>query len=196
LGAVVAALQPLASTAEQSERVRRVGWLVPWPKDDPITRESAKAFASALKDLGWVEGKNIRTDYCFAAGDPALYQACAAQLVRASPDVLLAGASPAVTPLQQQTRSIPIVFVHVADPVALGFVRSLARPGGNLTGFATFDPPIMGKWLQLFKEVAPDVTHVAVIFNPETAPYVPLFNDAIAAAAPSFGMGGDIGAGS
>jgi putative ABC transport system substrate-binding protein len=186
--AVMVPLPRLAAAAQQSDRVRRVGWLVPLPEDDPITRESVEAFASGLKDLGWVAGKNIRIDYCFAAGDPALYKACAAQLVRASPDILLAGASPAVAPLQEQTRSIPIVFVHVADPVALGFVRSLARPGRNLTGFATFDPPIMGKWLQLLKEVSPNITHVAVIFNPQTAPFAPLFNDAIAAAAPSFGM--------
>jgi putative tryptophan/tyrosine transport system substrate-binding protein len=105
-----------------------------------------------------------------------------------SPDVLLAGASPAVAPLRQLTSTIPIVFVLVADPVGLGFVQSLARPGGNITGFSAYDAPLMGKWLQLLKEVAPRVTRVTVIFNPDTAPFAPLFNRAIEAAAPSFGI--------
>jgi putative tryptophan/tyrosine transport system substrate-binding protein len=183
-----AAVCSLAGHAQQPERVRRVGWLVPLPENDPITQESVKAFQHRLRDLGWVEGKNIRIDYCFAAGDPSLYKACAAQLVALSPDVILAGASPAVAPLREQTQTIPIVFVHVADPVGLGFVQSLARPGGHITGFSTFDPPLMGKRLELLKEVAPRVTRVAVIFNPETAPFAGLFNRAIEAAAPSFGI--------
>jgi putative ABC transport system substrate-binding protein len=105
-----------------------------------------------------------------------------------APDVILAGASPAVAPLRQQTHSIPIVFVHVADPVGLGFVQSLARPGGNITGFSSYDAGLMGKWLELLKEIAPGVARLAVIFNPDTAPFAPLFNRAIEIAAPSLGM--------
>src|SRR6266849_647346 len=179
---------PLATRAQQPERMRRVGWLIPWPENDPLAQASVTTFAHALKQFGWLEGKNIRIDYRFAAGDPTLYQTYAAELVGLSPDVLLAGASPAVPPLRQLTRTIPIVFVHVADPVGLGFVQSLARPGGNITGFSAFDAPMMGKWLQLLKEIAPGVTRVAVIFNPDTAPFAPLFNRAIEAAAPSLAM--------
>jgi putative tryptophan/tyrosine transport system substrate-binding protein len=183
-----AGVWPLAAHAQQPERVRRVGVLIPYPENDAIAQKIVTAFAQALGRFGWVEGRNIRTDYRFAAGDPTLYKTYAEELVGLSPDVILAGASPALAPLRQQTRTIPIVFVLVADPVGLGFVQSLARPGGNITGFSAYDAPMMGKWVQLLKEVAPAVTRVAVIFNPDTAPFAPLFNRAIEAAAPSFGM--------
>jgi len=147
-----------------------------------------KALAHALEQFGWVEGKNIRIDHRFAAGDPNLYQSYAAELVGLSPDVLLAGATRAVSPLRQQTRAIPIVFVLVSYPVELGFVEGLARPGGNITGFSAFDAPIMGKWVQLLKETAPSVSRVAVIFNPGTAPFATFFNRSIETAAPSFGI--------
>jgi putative ABC transport system substrate-binding protein len=179
---------PLAPRAQQPERMRRVGWLVPWPEHDPSTQATVTTLVHALEQFGWIEGKNLRIDYRFAAGDPTLYQTYAAELVGLAPDVLLAGASPAVPPLRQLTRTIPIVFVNVADPVGLGYVQSLARPGGNITGFSAFDEPMMGKWLELLKEVAPSVTRVAVIFNPETAPFAPLFTHALEAAAPALGM--------
>ena len=146
------------------------------------------AFAGALARLGWVGGKNIRIDYRFAAGDPALYKTYAAELVGLSPDAILASSTPAAAALREQTRTTPIVFVRVSDPVGQGFVQSLARPGGNITGFSAVDPPMMGKWLQLLKEIAPRVTRVAVIFNPDTAPFAPPLNRAIETAAPSFGM--------
>ena len=136
-----------------------------------MTQASAKAFAHSLDQLGWVEGKNIRIDYRFAAGDPALYNAYAAELAASSLDVLLAGNTPAVEALRRQTRTTPIVFVLVSYPVELGFVQGLARPGGNVTGFSAYDAPIMGKWVQLLKEIAPSVTRVAVIFNPGAAPF-------------------------
>jgi putative ABC transport system substrate-binding protein len=144
--------------------------------------------AHALEQLGWVEGKNIRIDYRFTAGDPDLYDTYAAELVGLSPDVLLAGATPAVAPLRQHTHTIPIVFVLVSYPVELGYVQSLARPGGNITGFSAFDAPVMGKWLQLLKQIAPRVTRVAVMFNPGTAQFAAFFNRSIEAAAPSFGI--------
>jgi putative tryptophan/tyrosine transport system substrate-binding protein len=145
------------------------------------------AFAQALARLGWTEGKNIRIDYRFAAGNPTLFKSYAAELVRLMPDVLLAGASLAITALRQQTRTIPIVFVNVSDPIGQGFVESLARPGGNITGFTAYDAPLMGKWVQLLKEIA-RVTRVVVIFNPDTTPYAASLNEAIQAAAPHFGV--------
>jgi putative tryptophan/tyrosine transport system substrate-binding protein len=183
-----AAAWPLAGRAQQPERIRRVGVLIAFSENDPVGQASVPAFAQALGRLGWVEGKNIRIDYRFAAGDAALFETYAAELVGLSPDAILASTPTAVMALRQQTRTIPIVFVLVVDPVGLGFVQSLARPGGNVTGFGAFDAPIVGKWLQLLKEIAPAVTRVAVIFNPDTAPYAPLFNRVIETAAPSFGM--------
>ena len=179
---------PFTGYAQRPERMRRVGALIAFPENDPNTQASITAFAQALGRLGWIEGKNMRVDYRFAAGDPTLFRTYAAELVALSPDVLLAGNTPAAVALRQQTRTIPIVFILVADPVGLGFVQSFARPGGNMTGFSSFDPPIMGKWLQLLKEIAPKVTRVAVIFNPDTAPYASLANAAIEAATPSLGI--------
>jgi putative ABC transport system substrate-binding protein len=183
----VAAAWPLAGYAQQSERVPRVGVLITFPENDPLSQRIVTAFAEALGRFGWVEGKNIRVDYRFAAGDPALFKAYAAELVGLSPDAILASTPQALAALRQQTSTVPIVFVLVIDPVGLGFVQSLARPGGSITGFSAYDPPVMGKWLQLLKEVAPKVTRVAVIFNPDTTAST-LFNSAIEAAAPSFGI--------
>jgi putative ABC transport system substrate-binding protein len=179
---------PFAGHAQQPERMRRVGVLIGWPEDDPFAQRIVSAFAQALGRFGWVEGKNIRIDYRFAAGDPTLYKTHAAELVGLSPDAILASTTPAVAALRQQTRTIPIVFVIVVDPVGLGFVQSLARPGSNTTGFSAYVAPMMGKWLQLLKEAVPSVTRVAVIFNPDTAPHAPLFNRAIEDAAPSVGV--------
>jgi putative tryptophan/tyrosine transport system substrate-binding protein len=183
-----AAVCSLATGAQQPERVRRVGVLNAFPEDDPVNRASVAAFAGALEQLGWVEGENIRIDYRFAAGDPTLFKTYAAELVGLSPDAILASNTPAVAALRQQTRTIPIVFVRVTDPVGQGFVQSLARPGGNITGFSVYDAPLMGKWVQLLKEVAPCVTRVAVIFNPDTAPYAALLNRGIETGAPSLRM--------
>ena len=130
-----AAMCPLPGRAEEPQPMRRVGVLLLWPENDPMARASLTAFAQALARLGWTEGKNIRIDYRFAAGNPTLFKSNAAELVRLMPDVLLAGASLAIAALRQQTRSIPIVFVNVSDPIGQGFVESLARPGGNITGF-------------------------------------------------------------
>jgi putative tryptophan/tyrosine transport system substrate-binding protein len=161
---------------------------MPNDENNPISQAFVTAFAEALRHLGWVEGKNIRIDYRFAAGDPTLFKTYAAELVGQSPDAILASNSPAVAALRQQTRTIPIVFLLVPDPVGQGFVESFARPGANITGFSSFDAPLMGKWLQLVKEIAPGVTRVAVIFNPDTAPQAALADRAIEAAAPSFGI--------
>jgi putative ABC transport system substrate-binding protein len=126
-----AAAWPLAGHAQQPERIRRLGVLLLWAENDPMARASVTAFAQALGRFGWLEGKNIRIDYRFAAGDPTLFKTYAVELVGLMPDVLLAGASLAIAALRQQTRTIPIVFVNVSDPVGQGFVESLARPGGK-----------------------------------------------------------------
>ena len=182
------AASPAAGHAQQPEPARRVGVLIPWTQNDPVAQASMRAFAEALGRLGWNEGRNIRIDYRFAANDPALFKTYSAELVGLSPNAILASTPPTVIALRQQTSTIPIVFVLVLDPVGLGLVQSLARPGGNITGFGALDPPLMGKWLQLLKEVATRVTRVAVLFNPDTAPYAPLFNREIEAAAPTFGV--------
>ncbi len=182
-----AAAWPLAGYAQQPERVRRVGVLMDRPENDPIARASVAALGKALADLGWVEGKNIRIDYRFAASDPTLFKTYAAELVGLSPDAILASSTPGLAAVREQTRTIPIVFVNVSDPVDQGFVQSLARPGGNITGFTDSDAPVLGKWLQLLKDVTPSVTRVAVIFNPGN-PALDLYNRAIETAAPSLGM--------
>jgi putative ABC transport system substrate-binding protein len=168
--------------------MRRVGVLLPWPEQDPVAQASKRAFADALVRFGWVEGENIRIDYRFGAGDPTRYKIFAAELVGLAPDAILADVLPAATAVRELTRTIPIVFLFISDPVGLGLVQSLARPGGNITGFSSYNAELMGKWLQLLKEIAPRVTRPAVIFNPDTAPFAALLNHAIEAAAPSFGM--------
>lgn len=183
-----AAVWPLTGQAQQPERLRRVGVLISPPEGSPLAQAYVTTFVEAMKRFGWLESKNIRIDYRFAAGDAKLFKSYAAELVGMSPDAILTGGSPAVAALQQQTRTIPIVFTGVGDPVGQGFVQSLARPGGNITGFGANEPILMGKWLQFLKEVAPRVTRVAVIFNPDTALFAPLFNREIELAAPSFGM--------
>ena len=178
---------PLAGHAQQPERMRHVGVLIAFPENDLLAQADVTAFSNGLSGLGWVEGRNIQIDYRFAAGDPARFKAYAAELVSLSPDAILASTPQAVAALRQHTGTIPIVFVLVLDPVELGLVQSLARPGGNITGFSAYDAPIMRKWLQLLKEVGPSITRIGVIFNPDTT--VPtLFNNAIMAAAPTLGL--------
>jgi putative tryptophan/tyrosine transport system substrate-binding protein len=184
------AVRPLAGRAQEPQRMRRVGVLMPFPENDAGARADVTAFVQGLGRFGWVEGKNFRIDYRFAAGDPALIKTYAAELVGLMPDAILASTSPAVAALREQTRMIPIVFVLLADPVGQGFVQSLARPGGNITGFSDFDAALMGKWLQLLKEVTPGLTRVTAIFNPDTARYASyaFFKREIEAAATSLRM--------
>jgi putative ABC transport system substrate-binding protein len=144
---------------------------MPWPDSDPVARASVTAFANALGHLGWNDDRKIRIDYRFAANEPTLFKTYAAELVGQAPNVIVASTPPAVAAVRQLTGTIPIVFVLALDPVGSGLVQSLARPGGNVTGFGVLEPSIMGKWLQLLKDVAPRITRVAVIFNPETAPH-------------------------
>ena len=187
-GLAGAATWPITGCADQPERVPRVGVLIAFAENDPIIQESVTAFAQALARFGWVEGKNIRIDWRFAAGNPALLKTYAKELVGLSPDAVLASGSATVVALRQQTRGIPIVFVGVGDPVGQGFVQSLARPAGNMTGFTAPDAPLYGKWVQLLREIAPRVTRIVVIFNPDALPIAASFNRTIEEAAPSFGM--------
>jgi putative tryptophan/tyrosine transport system substrate-binding protein len=146
--------------------VRKIGVLVNFLSEEPEGQKRTRALTDALRKLGWVEGQNLRTEIRYAGDDEDRYQKLARELVETSPDAIIAGASSSVAALQRITRSVPVVFAGVIDPVGAGFVRSLARPGGNTTGFTVFEYSIGGKWLELLKELAPGVRRVAVIRNP------------------------------
>ena len=165
-----AAIWPLAARAQQSERVRRVGVLVGLAENDPEMKERIAALRQGLEKLGWVEGSNLRIDYRYA---PAGAQArlLARELTALQPDVILTQSTPATAAMQQETRTIPIVFAGVADPIISGFVASLSRPGGNLTGLLQYEEGITGKWLAMLKEIAPNLTRVALVANPRTTPF-------------------------
>ena len=161
-----AAAWPLAARAQQPERVRRIGVLMNLAADDPEGQARIAAFLQELQQLGWTDGRNVRIEYRWAAGDAERIRKYAAELVALAPDVILAPGSATAVPLLQATRTVPIVFVHVTDPVGAGFVESLARPGGNATGFTLFEYGISGKWLELLKQIAPGVTRAAVLRDP------------------------------
>jgi putative ABC transport system substrate-binding protein len=180
-----AAAWPLAARAQQGGRVRRVGVLQATAENDPETQARTKAFRQGLAALGWTEGRDILIDYRYAAGDAARLKAYAAEMVSAGPDLILANSTPVVAALRQGTPP-PIVFVQVTDPIGQGFVASLARPGGNITGFAAFEPTMGTKWLAMLKEIAPGLARVALMFNPDTAPFARLFWQPVEDAAPSF----------
>jgi putative ABC transport system substrate-binding protein len=155
--------------------------------DDPESLARLTAFLQRLQELGWTDGRNIRIDYRWAAGDAERSRRYSAELVALAPDVILAAGSVGLEALQQATRTVPIVFVTIADPVGAGFINSLARPGGNATGFSQFEYGVIGKWLELLKEIAPGVTRVAVIRDPTISAGAGQFG-AIQTAAPSFGV--------
>ena len=177
---------PLTARAQQGERMRRIGVLLPAAADDAVYQSRMAAFLRGLQQLGWVDGANVRIDTRWAAGD-ADRRKYAGELVALGPDVVMAFTSAAVPPLQQLSRAIPIVFAVVADPVGAGFVESLARPSGNVTGFTTFEYALGGKWLELLKEIAPRTARVAVLRDPAIAAG-PAEYGAIQAVAPSLGV--------
>jgi putative ABC transport system substrate-binding protein len=179
-----AAVWPLAARAQQP---RHIGVLTPFNERDPEVRSRVSAFQEALREAGWVEGRNIRIDYRWAAGDLDRIRAYAAEIVGLAPEAILGASTPVLAALRKETQTIPIVFTGVSDPVGVGFVASLARPGGNLTGFANFEPEMGGKWLQELKQVAPNVNRVAFILNRQNASWASLFR-AIEAVAPTFGL--------
>ena len=161
-----AAAWPLAARAQQGERVRRIGVLTAFTANDQESQARIAAFQQGLQKLGWTDGSNVRIDTRWAAGDVDLFRRYAAELIALAPDVILANGALALRPLQQVTRTVPIVFVNVPDPVGAGFVASLARPGGNSTGFTSFEYSLASKWLELLKEIAPRVTRAAVVRDP------------------------------
>ena len=163
LGGTAAISWPLAARAQQGQRVRRIGVLMNLASDDAEEQARIAAFHQGLQQLGWTVGRNVQIDYRWGAGNADRIRKFAAELVALAPDVILSAGSPSVAALQQATRTVPVVFVTVVDPVSSGFVDSLAQPGGNITGFAQYEYSIGGKWLELLKEIAPGITRAGVI---------------------------------
>ncbi len=165
-----AAAWPLAARAQQPDRIRRIAVLTGFAADDRLSQPWITAFVQELSELGWSDRRNLRIDYRWASADVEQIMPFAKELVALKPDVILAHSTPVTAALQRETTDIPIVFALVSDPVGAGFVASLARPGGNITGFINFEGSMGGKWLELLKEVAPAVKRAAIMFNPDTSP--------------------------
>jgi putative ABC transport system substrate-binding protein len=161
-----AAAWPVVARAQQVDRLRRIGALMNLAADDPQSQVRVAAFAQRLQELGWIDGRNVRLDYRYPGGDPGRIRTFAEELVALAPDVILADGGSSVAALKRASHSVPIVFVTVVDPVGGGYVETVARPGGNATGYAQFEYSLGGKWLQLLKEVAPGLTRVAVMRDP------------------------------
>jgi putative ABC transport system substrate-binding protein len=174
---------PLGGRAQQSEQSRRIGVLNSLAETDLQAQAWDAAFRKRLDELGWIGGRNIQIDYRWGAGSVERLQAFAKELVRLNPDALVAITTPAAVALQAQTRAIPIVFAAVSDPIGSGLVASLAKPGGNLTGFIDIEASLSGKWLELMRQIAPSVARVAFLFNPETAPFARYYLDTFRSAA-------------
>jgi putative ABC transport system substrate-binding protein len=187
LGGATAAW-PLGARAQQSGGMQRIGVLMGRAESDPEGQAFVAAFRDGLQKLGWAEGRNIRIDTRWAAVDAESSQRFAKELVALQPDLILSHTTPTTAALLQQTRTIPIVFTAVSDPVGSGFVASFPRPGGNVTGLIIFEPTMAGKWLELLKEIAPRVARVAFLFNPATAPYAEYYLNPFKAAARSFAV--------
>jgi putative tryptophan/tyrosine transport system substrate-binding protein len=184
-GVVVAGAWPFRARAQPSERMRRIGVLMGYPENDTEALAWVTAFREGLQKLGWVEGHNIRIDIRWATANGELIQQFAKELVALQPELVLSSSTPTTAALLQLTRTIPIVFGIVADPVGSHFVASLARPGGNATGFTNLEPTIASKWLELLKEIAPRVSRAAFLFNPASAPYAEYYMTPFKAAAAS-----------
>ncbi len=179
---------PLTAGAQQAGPTRRVGVLVGTVETDPATKAELNVFLQGLRSLGWIDGQNLRIDIRWSAGDAELIRTSATELLSLSPDAILSSTTPNLTALLRQAPTMPIVFVLVSDPVVQGFVSNLARPGGNITGFANYEFSIGGKWIGLLKQIAPSLAHVALIFNPDTSPQNNFLRDTTEKAAPSLGV--------
>ena len=184
----VAATRPLAARAQQAERVRRIGMLMSFREDDPEGQQRVALLRHGLKELGWTEGRNIHIDYRWAGGDAARAKGDAAELVSQKPEVIVANGTLLLAAVRNETSTIPIVLVAVGDPVGQGFVPSLAHPGGNITGFTSFEFSIGAKWLELIKEIVPELGRIAFIFNPEAGPFAEKFVQSIEPLAHSLGV--------
>jgi putative tryptophan/tyrosine transport system substrate-binding protein len=186
-GAAVA--WPTAARAQQPERMKRIGVLMGYPESDSEAQTKIAAFQDGLQKLGWTEGRNTRIDTRWATpADAESMERFAKELVALQPDLILSSTTPTTAALLQQTRTIPIVFATVADPVGSGFVASFPRPGGNVTGFVVFEASLAGKWIELLKEIAPRVNRIAFLFNPATATYAEFYLNPFKAAAASFAV--------
>ena len=170
-----AAAWPFAAHAQQPERMRRVSMLLGLAEKDPEAISRVKAFRLGMRDLGWIEGRNVEIEYRFAGTNLESINRHVAELVRLAPDVIVAHSTPVMAVLRPATSTIPIVFVLVNDPVSQGFISSLAHPGRNITGFSFIDFEIVGKWINLLRDVKPNVSRVALMFNPDTAPYYDVY---------------------
>jgi putative tryptophan/tyrosine transport system substrate-binding protein len=168
-GLGIAAAWPPTARAQQGERMRRIGVHMPFDENDPLAKARISAFRQALTDLGWTDGRNVRMDLRWGAGDANRMRAFAQELVGLQPDIIMTGSIAAIAALQRETRTIPIVGVNIGDPVATGHVAAFNRPGGNITGFVNYEATLGGKWLELLSEMAPGLKRAAIMFNPDTA---------------------------
>ena len=182
-----AATWPVMARA-QGDRMPRIGVLMAYAEGDPEGQAWVAAFREGLQKFGWAEGRNIRIDTRWATPDVEAMQRFAKELVALQPDLILSQSTPTTAALLQQTRTIPIIFANISDPVGSGFVANFPRPGGNVTGFTNIEPTTAGKWLELLKEIAPRVNRVAFLFNPATATYFEYYMNSFKAAAASFGV--------
>jgi putative ABC transport system substrate-binding protein len=173
-----AAAWPLVARAQQPDRMRRIGMLIPGDENDPVYKPRVSAFTEALADLGWTDGRNVRMDLRWHGDDTNQIRALAQELVGLRPDIIVTNSTPATVVLQRETQTIPIVFASLSDPVASGIVARLDHPGGNITGAVNLEASLGGKWVELLSEIAPGLKRVAILFNPDTAPvlaYMPSF---------------------
>ncbi len=183
-----AATWPLTARAQQSARPRRLGILMSYENDSKGYKAWLTAFKDAMEELGWAEGKNISFEPRWTGSDTARLEQAAKQLVMLQPDLILTPSSPATGFLLKQTRTIPVVFVNIVDPVGQGFIASLSHPGGNATGLINLEPSIGGKWIELLKQIKPQISRIAIPFNPESAPYADFYLKFFKSAGPNFGV--------
>ncbi len=179
---------PLAARAQTSSRIRRIAWMDSFREDDPNAKARVKAFLQVMMQLGWEVDNNLAIHYRWNLFDVESARLAGAEILNLSPDVILCGGTPSALAMQGATRTVPIVFAFVTDPVGQGIVTNLARPSSNITGFSYFEPAIASKWLELLKEIAPAVRRVALMFNPVSSPYSPLYYESIAVAAPKLAV--------
>jgi putative tryptophan/tyrosine transport system substrate-binding protein len=185
---VAVATWPLAARAQQPEKMRRVGVLSSLAEIDPEAQAWDAAFRKRLLELGWIDDRSIHIDYRWGAGSVDRMRLFARELVQLNPDALVSISTPATAALQAETRTIPIVFAWVSDPVGSGFVSSLAHPGGNVTGFLNIETSVIGKWLTLIRDIAPHVSRIGFLYNPQTAPYARYYLDTFRAASPTLAI--------
>ena len=188
LAGTAAAAWSLAARAQQPGRMRRIGWMDSFREDDPNAQARFKAFQQVMEKLGWVVGGNLSIVNRWNLFDVDSAKLAGAEILDLAPDLVLCGGTPSTLAMQQATRTVPIVFAFVSDPVGQGIVSNLAHPGANLTGFSYFEPAVAGKWLELLKEIAPAMTRVVFIFNPVSSPYSPLYYESLLTAAPKFAV--------